>query len=294
MPELPELAVYRERLEDALRGRRLTGIDLRNPFVLRTHDPALSSFEGKKLNAVVRAGKRLALVFEGGTALVFHLMRAGRLHLRDPNQFRPHAKRTLLALSFEGGPVVEMTEAGTQRRASLHAANHVDELRHENEGIDPQSSDMNAKNLAVKLRAENRQVKSALRDSTIVTGIGNAYSDEILFAAKLSPLRLTQTLEKAEIERLAEACTRILSEWIERVRTACSEGLPTSQKDWRKDMAVHGHTGEPCPVCKTPIARISYKDNETNYCPRCQNEGKLLADRRLSRLGIPRSIDQGE
>ncbi|HET9886036.1 MAG TPA: DNA-formamidopyrimidine glycosylase family protein, partial [bacterium] len=270
MPELPELAIYRERLEDALRGRPLTGIDLRNPFVLRTHDPAPASFEGKKLDRVLRAGKRLALVFEGRSALVFHLMRAGRLHLRDPNQFRPHAKRTLLALAFEGGPVIEMTEAGTQRRASLHAVNDVRELMHDNEGIDPESKEMNAKHLAAKLRTENRQIKSALRDSSVVTGIGNAYSDEILFAAKLSPLRLTQTLDDDEIERLAKACTRILSEWIERVRAACPEGLPTSQKDWRKDMLVHGHTKEPCPVCGTPIARISYKDNETNYCPRCQ------------------------
>ena len=291
MPELPELTVYCERLEESLRGRRLLSLDLHNPFVLRTHEPVPASFEGRTLTEVRRIGKRLALVFEGGAGLVFHLMRAGRLHLRDPNRFRPHAKRTLLAMAFEGGPVVEMTEAGTQRRASLHAVTDVGELERENEGIDPQSEEMNAKNLAAKLRGENRQLKSTLRDSTIVTGIGNAYSDEILFAAKLSPLRLTQSLQDVEIERLVESCRRILSEWIQRVRAACPEGLPTSQKDWRKEMAVHGRTGEPCPICNTPIARISYRDNETNYCPRCQNEGKLLADRRLSRLGIPRTID---
>lgn len=291
MPELPELTVYRERLEESLRGRRLLRLDLRSPFVLRTHEPVPASFEGRTLIEVLRAGKRLVLAFDGRAGLVFHLMRAGRLHLRDPHRFRPHARRTLLAMAFEGGPVVEMTEAGTQRRASLHAVKDVRELERENEGIDPQSEEMNAKNFAVKLRRENRQLKSALRDSSIVTGIGNAYSDEILFAAKLSPLRLTQSLQDSEIEQLVESCGRILSEWIDRVRTACPEGLPTSQKDWRKEMAVHGRTGEPCPVCKTPIARISYKDNETNYCPRCQNEGKLLADRRLSRLGIPRTID---
>jgi formamidopyrimidine-DNA glycosylase len=294
MPELPELTVYRERLEERLRGRRLERIDLRNPFALRTHDPALSSFEGRNVEAVLRTGKRLALVFEGGPALVFHLMLAGRLHLHDANRFRPRAKRTLLAMAFEGSVVLEMTEAGTQRRASVHAVNNVRELERENEGLDPESGQMNAKSLAAKLKDENRQLKSALRDSTIMTGIGNAYSDEILFAAKLSPLRLTQSLDDAEIKRLVESIGQVLSEWTERVRAACPQGLPTSQKDWRKDMAVHGRTGEPCPVCRTPIARISYKDNETNYCPRCQNEGKLLADRRLSRLGIPRSIDPQE
>ena len=291
MPELPELFIYRERLEEKLQGKKLLHIELRNPFVLRTHEPSLASFVGRRLVEVRRTGKRLILVFEGGSCLAFHLMLAGRLHLRDQERFRAHPKRTLLAMEFEGGLILEMTEAGTKRRASLHAANDVSGVEPEHLGIDPLSDEMTGPNLKKKLCLENRRLKSALRDSAIATGIGNAYSDEILFAAQLSPLRLTHSLEDPEIERLAESCRRTIQDWIERVRAACPEGLPTSQKDWRKDMCVHGRAGEPCPVCGTPIARISYKDNETNYCPRCQNEGKLHADRRLSRLGIPRSID---
>ncbi len=294
MPELPELEVIRERLEARVSGRRPTRILHADPFVLRTHTPALESFVGVPVTRALRLGKSLALVFEGGAVLAFHLMLAGRLHLVDAARFRRHAKRTRLAIAFAGGDgddgeVLELTEAGTKHRAWVRAGESLESLDLEPEGIDPMSPEFTAAALARVLRAENRRIKSALRDSTVVSGIGNAYSDEILFDARLSPMRLTSSLDDAEIARLAESIPALLRAWIERVRTACPTGLPASQKDWRREMAVHGRAGLPCPACGSTIAMISFRDHETNYCPTCQNEGKLLADRRLSRFGIRRA-----
>jgi formamidopyrimidine-DNA glycosylase len=186
-----------------------------------------------------------------------------------------------------GDAVLEMTEAGTRRKASLHVLAAPGDLDRIERGVEPLSAELTPEKLAELLRAENRQLKKALRDPALLSGIGNAYSDEILFAARLPPLRLTHRLGDEEIAALHAAIRTTLTEWADRVRAACPEGLPVKQDDWRRGMAVHGKTGEPCPRCGTGIARISFRDSETNYCPECQNEGRRLADRRRSRLGIP-------
>jgi formamidopyrimidine-DNA glycosylase len=237
-----------------------------------------------------RIGKHVVLAWDEGRALGIHLMRAGRLHWKPARTYRRHAKRTRFAIELGTGEasVLEMTEAGTKHRAWVRAGSSVEALALERGGIDPLDPEFGAGGLARRLRAENRQIKSALRDGEIVAGIGNAYADEILFAARISPLRLTRALDDAELDRLAAAIPRVLRDWIERVRRACPDGLPVAQEEWRRSMAVHGRAGHPCPACGGIVARISFKDNETNYCPACQNEGRLLADRRLSRFGIRR------
>ena len=288
MPELPELWVYRERLEEALGGQRAGAPQLLDPFVLRTVDPPLASLEGRALTAVDRRSKYLLLEFDGGMTAAFHLMLAGRLHLKDAAKFRPHRKRTVFALPFESAPTLEMTEAGTKRRASLHLLANRAELAKIDRGLEPFDDALTAPRLGELLRSRNAHVKTALRAPDLLSGIGNAYSDEILFAARLSPVRLTSRLTDGEIARLHAAIRDTLTHWIDRVRTACPEGLPVQQDRWRREMAVHGKPGQPCPECGGPIARIASQDSETNYCPACQNEGRLLADRRLSRLGIRR------
>lgn len=293
MPELPELVVYRDHLEHHLKDRTVAKATLHDPFVLRTTSPEVGSIEGRRALAVHRAAKELALEFEGGTALGFHLMRAGRLHLKDASRFRPNAKRTRFSLTFEGGPVLEMTEAGKEHRARLACWDNVARFREDAEGgdpLDPMDANFGTAALGARLRAESRQLKSALRDRAVVVGIGNAYADEILFAARLSPVRLTRSLGDEEIARLAQATSAILQQWIDRVRLACADGatLPTQQNEWRSDMLVHGKAGHACPNCGGVIARISFKDSETNYCPKCQNDGKLLADRRMSKFGLRR------
>ncbi|MGH2571406.1 MAG: zinc finger domain-containing protein, partial [bacterium] len=194
----------------------------------------------------------------------------------------------LLTLTFDGGTILEMTEAGTKKRASVHVLARRAELARLDRGIDPFDPDLGPARLGELLRARNRQLKGALRATELLAGIGNAYSDEILFAARLSPLRLTHSLDGEEVARLHAAMRDTLRLWIDRVRQRCPEGLPVKQNDWRREMAVHGKTGEPCPACGGPVAVISLKDSETNYCPACQNKRRLLADRRLSRLGIRR------
>jgi len=288
LPELPELWIYRERLEEALRGRKVAEPCAHDAFVLRTVDPPLDALAGRELTGVDRRSKFLILVFEGPVHVAVHLMLAGRLHLKDAEKFRPHKKRTRLSLRFEDGPVLEMTEAGTKRRASVHLLGARDDLDRIERGVEPFDEALTSSVLAELLRAQNRQLKKALRAPELLSGIGNAYADEILFAARLSPVRLTSRLTDEEIETLHGAIRATLSEWIERVRERCPEGLPVKQGNWRDEMAVHGKSGEPCPRCDETIARISLRDSETNYCPSCQNEGRLLADRRLSRLGIRR------
>ncbi len=287
MPELPELEVIRERLDEATAGRPLSRIVHVDPFVVRTTLP-LESFVGSTVMRALRVGKHIVLEFDGGRVIAFHLMLAGRLHIREPGRFRSHAKRTRLAIELLGGTILEMTEAGTKHRAWVRAGETLGALSLKAGGLDPLDPTFDAALLRKRLQATTQRIKSALRDSTVVTGIGNAYSDEILFAARLSPMRLTTSLVEAEIERLASAIGQVLREWIDRVRRACPRGLPASQKDWRGDMSVHGRAGFPCTACGTTIARVSFKDQETNYCPVCQNDGKLLADRRLSRFGIRR------
>jgi formamidopyrimidine-DNA glycosylase len=288
VPELPELEIYRERLAVALAGRTVEAARAHDPFVLRTATPSLADLAGRRVTGVERAGKRLLLALGGSLLVAFHLMLAGRLHLKAAEGYRPHRRRTLLTLAFDGGTILEMTEAGTTKRASVHVLARRGDLARLDRGIDPFDPALTPARLAQLLRARNRQLKGALRAPESLAGIGNAYSDEILFTARLSPLRLTLSLDDEDVERLHAAIHDTLRLWIDRVRQRCPEGLPVKQDLWRRDMAVHGKTGEPCPACGGPVAVISLKDSETNYCPACQNEGRLLADRRFSRLGIRR------
>jgi formamidopyrimidine-DNA glycosylase len=288
MPELPELIVYRDRLEAALLGRRIDRMGLRDSFVLRTVDPPAAAAEGRRVTRVLRRSKFLILEAEGPLCLAFHLMLAGRLHLKREEKFRPHPRRTVLSVHFDGGTVLEMTEAGKERRASLHVLRRLSDLPRIERGVEPLSEEFTAELLGTALRERNRQLKGALRDQELISGLGNAYSDEILFAARLSPLRMTGRLDDDEIARLHAAVRDTLEHWIGRIRAACPDELPVKQDVWRRGMAVHGKSGSPCPRCGGIISRISYQDSETCYCPDCQNEGRLLADRRLSRLGIRR------
>jgi len=286
VPELPELIVYRERLAETLAGRTVTDVRVLDPFVLRTVEPAADAAKDRRILGASRHSKFLLLDVEGPIHFAFHLMLGGRLHLRPADGFRPHRRRTVFALTA-GDVVLEMTEAGTRRKASLHVLAAPADLDRIERGVEPLSDELTAERLGELLRGTNRQVKGALRDPALLAGIGNAYSDEILFAARLSPLRLTRRLTDGEIAGLHAAVRETLTAWADRVRAACPEGLPVKQDLWRRDMAVHGKTGEPCPRCGTRIARISFRDSETQYCPECQNEGRRLADRRRSRLGIP-------
>jgi formamidopyrimidine-DNA glycosylase len=244
---------------------------------------------GARLTEVRRRGKHLLLDFDNRVSLAVHLMRAGRLRLKSAQDFRAHRKRTLFYAAFEGDTILELTEAGTERRVRLHVLETGASPLEADRGIEPLSPEFTAAALGAALRAESHRLKNALRDPDIVAGFGNAYSDEILHAARLSPMRETRRMTDEEVARLHEAILGTLREWIEQVRKACPPGmLPEKQDLWRRHFVVHGKAGEPCPVCGTTIERISYVDSDTDYCPTCQNEGRILADRRLSRLGIRR------
>jgi formamidopyrimidine-DNA glycosylase len=288
VPELPELFVYRERLEQALAGRLVERAVIRDAFVLRTVEPPLAAVERRSVIGVLRRGKFLLLQLDGPLHVTFHLMRGGRLHLKSADAFRPHARRTVLFLHFDGKLVLEMTEAGTERRASVHVLRTLSELDRLDRGVEPLDVAFTPQRLGELLRARNRQLKGALRDPDLLAGIGNAYSDEILFEARLSPLVMTGRLGDEDVAKLHSAIRGTLERWIQIIRARCPEGLPVRQRLWRREMAVHGRAGSPCPRCGGLISRISFRDSETHYCPDCQNEGKLLADRRLSRLGIRR------
>jgi formamidopyrimidine-DNA glycosylase len=294
MPELPDIAAYMSALDTRIIGQPLVRVRLANAFVLRTAQPAITTVEGRVVRELRRIGKRIAFGFDGDLWLVLHLMIAGRLHWRAPGAKLP-GRNNLAAFDFPDGSLV-FTEAGTKRRASLHVLGGADALRAADPGgIDVFSIDLLG--FRVALTAENRTLKRALTDPRIVSGIGNAYSDEILHAARLSPITLTHKLKPEEWERLFVATRDTLRLWIDRLRSEMSGGFPEKVTAFRKDMAVHGRFGEPCPRCGERVQRIRYADNETNYCARCQTGGKVLADRALSRLlgaDWPRTLDELE
>jgi formamidopyrimidine-DNA glycosylase len=294
MPELPDIAAYISALEPRIVGQPVKQIRLASPFLLRTAQPPVSSVEGRIVHELRRISKRIAIGVEGDLWLVLHLMIAGRLHWR-PTAAKLAGRKSLAAFDFPNGSLV-LTEAGAKHRASLHLLSGEEALRSVDPGgIDIFTSDL--RSFREALTAENRTLKRALTDPRIVSGIGNAYSDEILHAAELSPITLTRKLEPHEWERLLAATRNTLELWISRLREAAKTGFPENVTAFRKDMAVHGRYGEPCPRCGEKIQRIRYADNETNYCARCQTGGRVLADRSLSRLlrsDWPRTLDELE
>jgi formamidopyrimidine-DNA glycosylase len=294
MPELPDIAAYLHALTPRVVGQRLVGVRLASAFLLRTVEPSLSSVEGQVVRELRRVGKRIAFGFENGEWLVLHLMIAGRLHWRTAGA-KLAGRNALAAFDFPGGSLV-LTEAGSKRRASLHVLADEKAL----EGIDPGGIDVlasSAEAFRAALTAENRTLKRALTDPRIVSGIGNAYSDEILHAGRLSPVALTQKLTAEEWARLYVATRETLQAWIARLEGEADAAFPEKVTAFREEMAVHGRFGKPCPRCGSPVQRIRYADNETNYCAVCQTEGKVLADRSLSRLlgkDWPRTLDELE
>jgi formamidopyrimidine-DNA glycosylase len=294
MPELPDIAAYITALEPRILAQPIERVRLANIFLLRTVQPPISDVEGRAVRELRRVGKRIAIGMDGGLWLVLHLMIAGRLHWRPPAA-RLSGRQNLAAFDFPGGSLV-LTEAGTKRRASLHVLSGEEGLR----SIDPGGIEVFSSTLAefrAALTAENRTLKRALTDPRILSGIGNAYSDEILHAAQLSPVMLTHKLQPQEWERLFAATRHTLKLWMDRLRAEAAAGFPEKVTAFRKDMAVHGRYGQPCPRCGQKILRIRYADNETNYCARCQTAGKVLADRSLSRLlrsDWPRTLEELE
>ena len=278
MPELPDITVYIEALEARITGHTLDDVRLGTPFLLRSVSPPLSDARGHKVARLQRVGKRIAVGLDNGLWLVVHLMIAGRLHWSKRAAKLP-GKRGLAAFDFDNGSLV-LTEAGSKRRASLHVV--TDPATLDPGGIDVLRA--TASEFAEALVRENHTVKRSLTDPHLFSGIGNAYSDEILHAARLSPVALTQKLSDEEIRRLYEATRDVLLLWIDKLRTESAGEFPEGVTAFRQDMAAHGRFGLPCPVCGAKIQRIRYADNETNYCPTCQTGGKLLADRSLSRL----------
>jgi formamidopyrimidine-DNA glycosylase len=294
MPELPDIAAYVTALESRIVGEPIEHIRLASPFLLRTVHPPLASVEHKKVRELRRIGKRIAIGVEDHLWLVLHLMIAGRLHWRSPGA-KLAGRNQLAAFDFPDGSLV-LTEAGARRRASLHLLKGEDSLRE----IDPGGIDVFAATLEefqTALTSENRTLKRALTDPRILSGIGNAYSDEILHAAQLSPITLTRKLKSDEWERLFAVTRSTLQSWIDQLNKEAREKFPEKVTAFRKDMAVHGRYRQPCPRCGDPIQRIRYADNETDYCARCQTGGKVLADRSLSRLlheDWPRTLDELE
>lgn len=307
MPELPDIVVYIDALERRIVGHTLERIEIAGPFLLRTAVPPINSAQNRKVVALRRVGKRIAIGLQADPArdkdqlwLVFHLMIAGRLHWSE-RRVTPDGRRTLAAFHFDSGTLT-LTEAGARKRASLHLVSGEEELNKiDRGGIDVLSASLDE--FSRVITANSHTLKRALTDPRYFSGIGNAYSDEILFAAQLSPVALTQRLSPEEIERLYNATRKTLTEWIDRLRgesgiSSAEEGrFPEKVTAFRPQMAVHGRYGEPCPQCGAKVQRIRYAANETNYCARCQTGGKLLADRSLSRLlrdDWPRSLEELE
>jgi formamidopyrimidine-DNA glycosylase len=294
VPEYPDVELYLHALEPRAVGHVLTGIRLANPFLVRSVEPPINACVGRRVVGLRRLGKRIVFELEDEYFLVIHLMIAGRFRWREPSAKIP-GKVGLAAFDFEHGTLL-LTEAGSQRQASLYAVRGREALAaHDPGGVDVFSLDAAA--FDAQLRSENHTLKRALTDPRLFSGIGNAYSDEILLAAKLSPMQLTSRLTAQETERLFEATRRVLRDWKARLIEETGEDFPEKVTAFREGMAAHGRFGKPCPVCGTPIQRIKYASNEANYCPTCQTGGRLLADRGLSRLlkdDWPRTLDEME
>jgi len=312
MPELPDITVYIEALERRLQAARLESTRISHPFLLRTFDPPISSLNGRRVVGFRRLGKRIAVGFEGDHWLVFHLMIAGRLHWLTPaatgaqrreSREAPGARRgatkkaraALAAFVFDSGTLT-LTEAGTTRRASLYVFSSGAQMIQTDAG-GLEVLDVSLDEFTSRLLAENHTLKRSLTDPRTFSGIGNAYSDEILHRARLSPVALTQKLPPEAIQRLYAAIRAVLPEWTGRLRSQANGDFPEKVTAFRPEMAVHGRFGKPCPVCGTTVQRIRYAENETNYCPRCQTDGRVLADRSLSRLlkdDWPRTVEELE
>ena len=294
MPELPDVAVYVERLQAFTVGRALEALRVASPFVLRSVDPPLSELRGHVVERVSRIGKRIVLSFDGDLHAVIHLMIAGRLRWHPPRTKVP-GKVGLAAFDFPDGTLI-FTEASKKKRASLHLVRGAERLAEfDRGGID--LFDASTEDFAEVLRSENHTIKRSLTDPTLIDGVGNAYSDEILHRARMSPFRQTRQMDDEEMARLHAAARQVLLEWVDRTRAEVGDGFPDKVTAFRPEMAVHGKYGKPCPVCGDPVQRIVYADNEANYCATCQTGGKLLADRALSRLlkdDWPRSLEELE
>ncbi len=294
MPELPDISVYLEALHPRILGQRLRHVRLASPFLLRTTHPALPEAQGRAVIGLRRLGKRIVIALDGDLFLVLHLMVAGRLQWK-PSGAKIPGRLGLAAFDFSSGTLL-LTEAGTKRRASLHLIQGETGLR----GLDPGGLEVlqaDIHSFRTVLLRENHTLKRALTDPHLFSGIGNAYSDEILHRARLSPVQLTQHLDSAEAQRLFDATRSVLIEWTKRLRQETGDGFPTNVTAFREGMAVHGRHGKPCPDCGSAIQRIVYAENETNYCARCQTEGRLLADRALSQLlrrDWPRTLEELE
>ncbi len=294
MPELPDVTVYIEALKERVLNQTIQKIRITSPFLVRSFDPPIREAEGKKVLRLRRLGKRIVFELEDDLFLVVHLMIAGRFHWKPPNA-KIARKYGLAAFDFRTG-TLSLTEAGTKKRASLYLVRGADGLQ----VLDPQGLEIFDADLTAfrnALTRENHTLKRALTDPHLFSGIGNAYSDEILHRARLSPVQLTRRLKDSEIETLYNAVREILTEWIERLRRERGKGFPEHVTAFRKEMAVHGKYRKPCPVCGSPVQRIVHAENETNYCAKCQTGGKLLADRSLSRLlkeDWPRSLEELE
>jgi formamidopyrimidine-DNA glycosylase len=294
MPELPDITLYLDALDARIRGARLDGVRLASPFLLRSVDPPLSAAFGRTVTGLRRLGKRIVIGLDGDLFLILHLMIAGRLHWKEKGA-RPPGKVGLAAFDFSTGTLI-LTEAGTKRRAAIHLARGEAGLRaHDPGGLDVFDADLAA--FSAALRRENHTLKRVLTDPRVFSGIGNAYSDEILHRARLSPVKQTAQLSEAETARLFEAARATLADWINRLREEAHGAFPEGVTAFRPGMAVHGRYGKPCPDCGAPVQRIVFAENETNYCPRCQTGGRLLADRALSRLlkqDWPRTLEEWE
>jgi len=294
VPELPDVVIYIERLQARVGGQVLDKVRLASPFVLRSVDPPIREAEGKKVIGFRRLGKRIVMGLEADLFLVFHLMIAGRFHWKERSAKLP-GKLALAAFDFSVGTLV-LTEASSKKRASLHLVRGEQSLQQFNRGgLEVLEVDFEA--FRATLQKENHTLKRALTDPTLFSGIGNSYSDELLHRARLSPVKLTSQLNDDEVRRLYGATQETLTVWTDRLRREVGEGFPEKVTAFRDGMAVHGRYRQPCPVCGSPVQRIVYSENETNYCPRCQTGGRLLADRSLSRLlksDWPRTLEELE
>jgi len=294
MPELPDITVYVDALEKRLQGTTLEAISITSPFLLRTVEPSVDQFTGTTLVQIRRLGKRICFGFDNSHWMVIHLMIAGRFQWQDKNA-KPRKTKALVRFEFTTGTLL-MTEAGSKRRASLHCFDsEPDMLSLDRGGLE--IFDISEQQFAERLQLRNHTLKRALADPSLFSGIGNAYSDEILHHARISPIRLTQKMDSAEVANLLHSCQAVLSQWIDRLKDHYGEKFPVKVTAFRDGMAVHGRYRQPCPVCATLVQRIRFANNETNYCPRCQTDGKLLADRSLSKLlkkDWPKSIDELE